>query len=89
MGDVEDPDLYAAQPLYDWQTSEMGEFMKVLFVVGTFDDEGGRPSGYGKKFIDAFIDACPFYLVAHIFSLNKTKSKLCYIFCFCQKIFFW
>jgi hypothetical protein len=27
MGDVEDPDLYAAQPLYDWQTSEMGEWV--------------------------------------------------------------
>ena len=24
MGDVEDPDLYAAQPLLDWQHSEMG-----------------------------------------------------------------
>ena len=27
MGDVEDPDLYAAQPLYDWQASEMGEWV--------------------------------------------------------------
>ena len=24
MGDVEDPDLYAAQPLWEWQQSEMG-----------------------------------------------------------------
>jgi len=27
MGDVEDPDLYAAQPLYEWQQSEMGKFI--------------------------------------------------------------
>ena len=27
MGDVEDPDLYAAQPLYEWQQSEMGKWV--------------------------------------------------------------
>jgi hypothetical protein len=27
MGDVEDPDLIAAQPLYDWQTSEEGTWV--------------------------------------------------------------
>ena len=27
MGDVEDPDLYAAEPLYQWQKSEMGEWV--------------------------------------------------------------
>ena len=27
MGDVEDPDLYAAQPLSDWQDSEAGRFV--------------------------------------------------------------
>jgi hypothetical protein len=27
MGDAEDPDLYAAQPLYEWQQSEMGKFI--------------------------------------------------------------
>ena len=27
MGDVEDPDLYAAQPLYEWQQSEMGQWI--------------------------------------------------------------
>jgi len=27
MGDVEDPDLYAAQPLYEWQSSEMGKWV--------------------------------------------------------------
>ena len=27
MGDVEDPDLYAAEPLIEWQHSEMGKFV--------------------------------------------------------------
>ena len=27
MGDVEDPDLYAAEPLLEWQHSEMGKFV--------------------------------------------------------------
>ena len=27
MGDVEDPDLYAAEPLWEWQNSEMGKWV--------------------------------------------------------------
>jgi hypothetical protein len=27
IGDVEDPDLYAAQPLYEWEKSEQGQFI--------------------------------------------------------------
>lgn len=27
MGDVDDPDLYAAQPLYDWEHSEQGQWI--------------------------------------------------------------
>ena len=27
MGDVEDPDLYAAEPLWNWQESEAGQFV--------------------------------------------------------------
>jgi hypothetical protein len=27
MGDVEDPDLYAAQPMWDWEKSEQGQFV--------------------------------------------------------------
>ena len=27
MGDVDDPDLYAAQPLWEWQQSEMGKWV--------------------------------------------------------------
>jgi len=27
MGDVEDPDLFAAQPMWEWQKSEQGKFI--------------------------------------------------------------
>ena len=27
MGDVEDPDLYAAEPLWQWQNSEQGKWV--------------------------------------------------------------
>lgn len=27
VGDVEDPDLYAAQPLWEWEQSEMGQWV--------------------------------------------------------------
>ena len=27
MGDVDDPDLYAAQPLYEWENSEQGQWV--------------------------------------------------------------
>jgi len=27
LGDVEDPDLYAAEPIYNWEKSEQGQFV--------------------------------------------------------------
>ena len=27
MGDVEDPDLYAAQPIWDWQNTDLGKWV--------------------------------------------------------------
>ena len=27
MGDVDDPDLYAAHPMYEWEKSEEGQFV--------------------------------------------------------------
>lgn len=27
MGDVEDPELYAAQPLYEWQQTKQGQWV--------------------------------------------------------------
>jgi hypothetical protein len=33
MGDVEDPDLYAGEPLWQWQQSEMGKWVMERAVV--------------------------------------------------------
>lgn len=27
LGDVDDPEIYAAQPIYDWQQTEAGKFV--------------------------------------------------------------
>lgn len=27
LGDVEDPEIYAAQPLYEWQITDMGKWV--------------------------------------------------------------
>ena len=32
MGDVEDPDLYAAEPMYKWEQSEQGKFVMTKAV---------------------------------------------------------
>jgi hypothetical protein len=36
MGDVEDPDLYAAQPIYEWQKSEAGQWVMAHAVETPF-----------------------------------------------------
>ena len=37
MGDVEDPYLYASQPIYEWQQTDMGKWcMDHLVGEGTF-----------------------------------------------------
>lgn len=37
MGDVEDPELYAAQPIYDWQQTEMGQWVMKHSIDPTFN----------------------------------------------------
>lgn len=50
MGDVEDPDLYAAQPLMEWQTSEFGQWvMKNACDVPTWHRMADVES-YGYKY---------------------------------------
>jgi hypothetical protein len=29
MGDVEDPEIYAAQPIWEWQQTEMGKWVMI------------------------------------------------------------
>jgi len=50
MGDVEDPDLYAAQPLYEWQQSEAGQWvMKNAADTPTWY-RMADPISYGYKY---------------------------------------
>ena len=32
MGDVEDPDIYAAEPIWNWEKSEQGQFLKWILL---------------------------------------------------------
>jgi hypothetical protein len=55
MGDVEDPELYAAQPILDWQQSEQGQWVMehaleqpYFRVVPSIDTYGWKCSIYGR-----------------------------------------
>jgi hypothetical protein len=50
MGDVEDPDLYAAQPIYEWQQSEMGQWVMEHAVETPFWHRHVDPYSYGYKY---------------------------------------
>ena len=47
MGDVEDPDLYAAQPIMAWQTSEAGQYIMEHAVDTPFWHRMINPYNYG------------------------------------------
>jgi hypothetical protein len=50
MGDVEDPDLYAAEPLYQWEHSEAGQWiMKNAADTPTWY-RIADPSSYGYRY---------------------------------------
>jgi hypothetical protein len=47
MGDVEDPDLYAAQPLHDWQETEAGRWVLAHAVEKPFWHRVVNPYTFG------------------------------------------
>ena len=51
MGDVEDPDLYAAGPIIDWQKSPAGEFVMAHAVEAPYWIRQIDASSYGYKYI--------------------------------------
>lgn len=56
MGDVEDPDLYAAQPLCEWQDSEMGKWVMERSVEVPMWHRQADVSNYGYQYaIEAFL----------------------------------
>jgi hypothetical protein len=50
MGDVEDPDLYAAQPLWEWQESEAGKFIMAHAVEPPYWIRQVDHSSYGHQY---------------------------------------
>lgn len=50
MGDVEDPDLYAAGPLYEWQNSEVGQWIMDHAVDKLFWHRSVNPYTYGHNY---------------------------------------
>ena len=56
MGDVEDPDLYAAEPLWEWQQSEMGKFVMEKSVETPVWHRQHDNLNYGYQYaIEAFL----------------------------------
>ena len=51
MGDVEDPDLYAAQPLSDWQDSEAGRFVMEHAVEKPYWIRQVDYNSYGHRYV--------------------------------------
>lgn len=51
MGDVEDPDLYAADPLWQWQESEQGQWIMQHAVGPPTWHRSVDHTSYGHKFV--------------------------------------
>lgn len=50
IGDVEDPDLYAAGPIIDWQKSPAGEFVMAHAVEAPYWIRQVDYQSYGQKY---------------------------------------
>jgi hypothetical protein len=51
MGDVEDPDLYAAQPISEWQNSAAGQFVMAHAVEKPYWTRSIDPLNYGHLYV--------------------------------------
>lgn len=50
VGDVEDPEIYAAEPLYKWQESEQGRFIMEYAVNKPEWQRHIDPTSFGHKY---------------------------------------
>jgi hypothetical protein len=51
MGDVEDPDLMVAQPIYEWQQSEAGKYVMQNSVPEPMWRRGVDMRSYGHQYM--------------------------------------
>ena len=66
MGDVEDPDLYAAQPISEWQDSAAGQFVMAHAVEKPYWIRMTDQASYGYRYV----------IVARLSEPNQTFFKL-------------
>jgi hypothetical protein len=66
MGDVEDPDLYAAGPILDWQKSPAGEFVMAHAVGQPYWLRQADYSSYGYRY----------RIIARLSEQNQTFFRL-------------
>ena len=66
MGDVEDPDLYAAHPIMEWQDSEAGQFIMDHAVEKPYWIRQMDHGSYGYKY----------KIMARLSEQNQTFFKL-------------
>ena len=51
MGDVDDPDLYASKPLYDWEQSEMGQWVMKNSTETPIWRRMADPNNFGHQYL--------------------------------------
>ena len=51
MGDVEDPDLMVASPIYDWQQSDAGKFVMENAVITPKWERYQNPMTWGHTYV--------------------------------------
>ena len=66
IGDVDDPDLYAAQPLYEWQQSEAGKWV--------MDHAVETP--YWQRVTDSYSFGYRYFIVARLKEQDQTYWTL-------------
>ena len=62
MGDVEDPDLYAAQPMLDWQESEAGQWIM----------EHAVETPFWHRVISPYTMGWTYYIIARLAEHDQT-----------------
>lgn len=66
MGDVEDPDLYAAQPIYEWQQSEQGKWVM----------ENAVETPFWHRHVDPYQFGYIYYIIARLSEQDQTYWAL-------------
>jgi hypothetical protein len=77
IGDVEDPDLYAAEPLWQWQQSEMGQWVMERSVETPMWHRQADPMSYGHQYaVEAWLKGADYtFWVLKWGNLDKKDNR--------------